>query len=118
MRFLIDHCAGRRLAAWLREQDHDVVEAREFGPDPGDRMLLARAASEGRVLVTLDKHFGRFVFLEAHEHAGLIRLPDVPAAERIAQVGRILRSHAADLENRKAVTVRGTRIRVSSTPRR
>jgi len=118
VRFLIDHCAGRRVADWLREQGHDVLEARELGPDPGDRALLAKAAAEERILVTLDKHFGRFVFLESSEHAGLIRLPDLPAAERARLVDQILTSHGADLQARKVVTVRGSRIRVSTPPRR
>ena len=37
MKFLIDRCAGRLLADWLRKQGHDVVESHELGPDPGDR---------------------------------------------------------------------------------
>lgn len=57
MRFLIDRCAGRRLADWLRQQGHDVVESRERGRDPGDRTLLEWAAAEERVLVTMDKDF-------------------------------------------------------------
>jgi predicted nuclease of predicted toxin-antitoxin system len=58
MKFFIDRCAGRRLAAWLRDQGRDVAEAQERGPDPGDRELLATAAAEGRMLVTMDKDFG------------------------------------------------------------
>jgi predicted nuclease of predicted toxin-antitoxin system len=46
MRFLIDRCAGRLLADWLRNEGHDVVESRELGPDPGDRALLDWAAKE------------------------------------------------------------------------
>ena len=34
MRFLIDACAGIRLAQWLRTENHDVVESRERGPGP------------------------------------------------------------------------------------
>ena len=37
MKFLIDRCAGHRLADWLRLQGHDVIESQERGPDPGDR---------------------------------------------------------------------------------
>jgi hypothetical protein len=44
MKFLIDRCAGRRLADWLRANGHDVVEARQLGPDPGDLALLQLAA--------------------------------------------------------------------------
>lgn len=113
MRFLIDRCAGRRLAEWLRQQGHDVVESRERGPDPGDRVLLAWAAAEARVLVTMDKDFGEFVYRDRAPHAGLVRLPDVPVERRIALMNDILRDHAEDLLGRAIVTVRGGRIRIS-----
>jgi len=54
MKCLVDRCAGRRLADWLRGQGHDVLEARSLGPDPGDRELLEIAAKQERVLVTID----------------------------------------------------------------
>ena len=54
MKFLVDCCAGRRLAEWLRNEGHDVFDAGEIEHDPGDAALLARAAAEGRVLITLD----------------------------------------------------------------
>jgi len=44
--FLIDHCAGTRLAAWLEANGHDVRAAWEFDPDPGDAELLRVAAAE------------------------------------------------------------------------
>lgn len=116
MRFLIDRCAGRRLAAWLQREGHDVLEARELGPDPGDQALLARAARERRVLVTLDKHFGQHIFQAEHEHSGLVRLPDVPAAERAELMKQVLESHSDDLAAARVVTVRGSRIRVSDPP--
>lgn len=54
MKFLLDRCAGRRVATWLRTQGHDVVESYERGPDPGDQVLLNWAAAEARILVTID----------------------------------------------------------------
>lgn len=65
------------------------------------------------MLVTVDTDFGRLVFRDAADHAGLVRLPDVPAAGRIALLRRILDDHAADLERRAVITVRGDRIRIS-----
>ena len=75
MRFLIDRCAGKIIADWLRLQGHDVVEARELGPDPGDRALLELAATESRILITIDTDFGQLIFLESAAHSGLVRLP-------------------------------------------
>jgi len=41
MKFLIDRCAGKVIADWLRAQGHDVVESRERGPDPGIESCLS-----------------------------------------------------------------------------
>lgn len=116
MKFLVDRCAGRRLADWLREQGHDVLESRSLGPDPGDLVLLQRATSDNRVLVTLDTDFARLVFLQSTPHAGLVRLPDVPSSIRVRLMAAVLQRHAAELEARAIVTVRGNRIRISSPP--
>ena len=114
MRFLVDSCAGGRLANWLREQGHDVIEASELASDPGDEGLLA--AKDRRVLVTLDKYFGALIFREESPHSGMILLPDVRVAERVRLVERVLAGHGAELESGAVVTVRGRRLRVSWPP--
>ncbi len=113
MKFLVDRCAGRRLAAWLKNQGHDVVESRDKGQDPGDRVLFEWAAEERRVMVTMDKDFGEFIFVEKLPHCGLVRLPDVPADRRIALMGKVLSAHSGDLAEHAIITVRGGRIRIS-----
>ncbi len=116
MKFLLDRCAGRRLADWLRTQGHDVVESREHGPDPGDGRLLEWALSEARILVTIDTDFGTLLFLENMPHSGLVRLPDVPAAQRIELMRQVLDRYPNELESGAIITVRGGRIRVSRSP--
>ena len=116
MRFLNDRCAGRRLAEWLRNSGHDVVEAQTLGPDPGDRALLERAGAEERVLVTLDKDFGELINLRRVSHAGLILLPDVRVSQRIETVRAVIEDHCKALEERAVVTVRSGRIRISHPP--
>jgi predicted nuclease of predicted toxin-antitoxin system len=116
VRFLIDRCAGRRLAAWLRDQGHDVLESRTLGPDPGDLALLRRAADDGRILVTIDTDSGTLLHTRSALHAGLVRLPDVPAEVRIALMTQILRDHTPAELSRSIVTVRGHRIRISRPP--
>jgi len=111
VRFLVDRCAGRRVALWLRDSGHDVAEV--IGPDPGDSELLAQAAREDRVLVTLDRHFLQLIFHQARAHRGLVRLPDLPVVQRIALLQRILDLHAADLSRGAVIAVRGSRILVS-----
>jgi predicted nuclease of predicted toxin-antitoxin system len=92
------------------------VEVAAIGPDPGDMALLQLAAQENRILVTLDSDFARLVYLEGMAHAGLVRLPDVPAEVRISLMADVLRNHAKELAGRAVVTVRGGRIRISSPP--
>lgn len=118
MRFLVDRCAGRRLAEWLHANEHDVVEARQLGPDPGDLALLQRAAREQRILVTIDTDFGALVFVENISHCGIVRLPDVTAEKRIALFKELFSRHVEDLQSGAMITIRGNRIRVTRKPRK
>ena len=117
MRFLVDRCAGRRLAEWLHSEGHEVLEARTLRPDPGDRALLELADSENRVLITIDKDFGELIYLHRVSHAGLIRLPDVRVSRRIEMVEELINHYREALEERAIVTVQGGRARISRSPR-
>ena len=115
MKFLVDRCAGHRLAEWLRSQGHDTVEVSGLGPDPGDRAILAMATHEGRILVTIDTDFGKLIHGGA-SHAGLIRLPDVPAGPRIRLLEEVLSGHYDDVAAGAVLTVKSGRIRISKAP--
>ena len=71
------------------------------------------AASENRVLITIDTDFGELIYLHRTPNAGLIRLPDVPAERRIALILDVIGHYHQALENHAIVTVSGDRIRVS-----
>jgi predicted nuclease of predicted toxin-antitoxin system len=116
VKFLVDRCAGRKLAEWLRSKGHDVLESRTLGADPGDRELLEKATEEARILVTIDSDFAQLVYIDHVFHCGIVRLPDVPAEGRIELMETVFREHASALNNREIITVRGRRIRISKPP--
>ena len=63
MRLLADENLNRREVNILRSRGHDLVWIEEETPGIDDQMVLSRATSEGRVLLTSDKgHFGRLIF--------------------------------------------------------
>ena len=78
--------------------------------------MLERAYGENRILVTIDTDFGELVFLHDVRHAGLVRLPDVPAERRIALMAELFERHRRALETGAVVTIRGNRIRISRPP--
>ena len=115
MKFIVDQCAGRRIAQWLEKQGHDVTEVRTMIPDPGDSAILQQAGSEGRVLVTRDKGFGKRVHRDLTPHAGIIQIPNVSVERRIDMVGEILEKHRDALRDHSFITVDWSgRIRVAN----
>ncbi len=59
MRFLVDQCLAVELASHLAAAGHDAVHVATYGLSRADDAeILARAATEGRVLVSADTDFG------------------------------------------------------------
>ena len=113
MKFLVDRCAGRKLADWLSSGGHDSVYAGSLGPDPGDRALLQRAVSEKRILVTIDTDFGRLVYRGGEVHCGIVRLHDVRCHRRIELMSTVIERYEPQLKKEAIITVRGQKIRIS-----
>jgi predicted nuclease of predicted toxin-antitoxin system len=112
-RFVVDVCAGRKLAHWLRAQGHDVVEVRDRDMRMSDEDILSWAESDSRILITLDKDFGQLHFQWDRKHSGMVRLPDLPSVQRIALVREIIGSHENDLAAGRMVTSSGGKTRVT-----
>ena len=107
MRFLVDRCAGRQLAEWPKESGNDVLALSPSEPNPNDRALLKQAASEQRVLITMDQDFGELIYVHGIPHNGLIRLPDVHMSRRIALVEEIINHHGHALDEQDRTRRRG-----------
>ena len=71
MKLLLDTCVWGGASQELEAAGHDVLWAGEWTEDPGDEEILARAHSEERILVTLDKDFGELAIVHRMPHSGI-----------------------------------------------
>ena len=80
--------------------------------DPGDEAVLARAHTEGRILVTLDKDFGELVHVRGLPHAGIVRLHGFAAREHADRIAEVAIQYAEELASGSLIVVTPTRVRV------
>ncbi|MEK7824542.1 MAG: DUF5615 family PIN-like protein [Candidatus Eisenbacteria bacterium] len=79
MRLLADENIPLASIQALRGAGHDVLAASEAMARALDREVLARAGTEGRVLVTFDRDFGALAFKRGvSAPAGIVLLRFVP----------------------------------------
>ena len=112
MRALLDACVWGGALGIVRAAGHDAVWAGDWIEDPGDPEIIARAAQEGRILITLDKDFGELAVVHQAPHGGIVRLVGFRAADQGPKVVEILKSYGSELERGAIVTVEPGRVRV------
>ncbi len=74
MRFLLDESSGKRLARLLSAAGHDVVYVGDVMPSAPDEDVIAKAESEGRILISDDKDFGELATRLRKPASGVILL--------------------------------------------
>ena len=112
MKLLLDTCVWGGAIGDLTAAGHDVVWAGTWQEDPGDEEILARADTETRVLVTLDKDFGELAVVRGQPHHGIVRIVNAPARMQARLILHVLALHADELIGGALVTVEPGRIRV------
>jgi predicted nuclease of predicted toxin-antitoxin system len=112
VRLLLDTCVWGGAVTELTAAGHDVVWAGQWTEDPGDAAILARAYSEGRVLVTLDKDFGELAIVRRQLHSGILRLVNLPARQQALVCLRVLALHGEHLQSGAIITAEPGRLRV------
>lgn len=116
MRFLLDEGLPFRLVTHLQGLGHDVTSVGHDYPHAlTDKMILAIATTEQRVVLTNDKDFGDLIFRDRLPHAGVIlfRLGYVPIDVRIAHLHHVLFDYTDQLDQFIVVTHGDVRIRSS-----
>ena len=120
MRFLVDANLSPRLANLLEALGHDAVAVRDLGlADASDEVILERASSEERVLISHDTDFGTLLAFRGLTAPSLILFrssdpitPDEHADLIIANLDKV----ADDLEARAIVVFARGRLRTRRLP--
>jgi predicted nuclease of predicted toxin-antitoxin system len=104
----------------LRADGWDVASIAELAPASDDADILARAAREGRVLLTDDKDFGELVVREGRAHGGvaLLRLHGMRPLQRALLVSRVLGSLMGEIRGNFAVVERDGAVRIRKSGER
>jgi predicted nuclease of predicted toxin-antitoxin system len=109
---LLDSCIWPGARTELKRAGHEVEWVGDWSADPGDDEILAHAARNGQVLVTLDKDFGELAVALGAAHAGIIRLVDLRYLEQAPVCAHAIAEHQSDLAQSAIVTVERSRTRV------
>lgn len=91
---MVDEDLGLKVPRFLAELGFDIKAAKEVAQGKTDREILQLANKENRILITLDKDFGKLVFKEKLVHTGVIflRLRDESVENKKKVLLKVLRS--------------------------
>jgi predicted nuclease of predicted toxin-antitoxin system len=119
MRLLLDQGTPRSTAALLRTAGFDAVHTAEIGlAEAEDEEILRKAASEDRVVVTLDADFHTLLALSQASKPSVVRIRiEGLRAKKLSQLlERVIMQCLSDLENGAMISVQENRIRVRRLP--
>src|SRR3989344_6046167 len=94
-KLLLDENIGRIPERFLVEQGYDITTIALNDVGLRDESVLQKALQEGRILITLDKDFGRLIYQQSKHHVGVLFLrPKKESGEKIrALINSVLDSY-------------------------
>ncbi len=107
------------MAAWLRDQGHDVVHLREQELHRLDDLtIFVKAGLEERVLLTCDLDFAEIVALSGNRTVSVVlfRLASMRPHRVIERLSRVLIESSAALSDGAVIVVEDARHRVRKLP--
>lgn len=112
MNFLLDVNVGESVARWLNDAGHDIAEVGWKDSKMSDSNILQWAVSENRIIVTTDNDFEEMIWCQGKRHCGILRLENLPRAERMLLLRDALERHGKDLSDGAIVIASSTEFRV------
>jgi predicted nuclease of predicted toxin-antitoxin system len=100
------------MCATLIDLGHDVLSALERNPNATDEELLTLALTEQRILITEDKDFGELIFAHGLPHPCIIRLINMPVAEKAATIKELIEQHSDAMHNGALIVATQSRVRI------
>ena len=101
LKFLVDVGVSKKVEQYLQEQGYDTKAVRTIDTRMSDQAIIRLAASEDRMVITMDKDFGELVYHSALKHSGvlLLRLEDATGSEKLKVVSNILKNYSHQIKN-------------------
>jgi predicted nuclease of predicted toxin-antitoxin system len=112
MKLLLDACVWPGMTAELTADGHDVIWIGNWPTAPADDEVLAFAAKENRVVVTLDKDFGELAVVFGHPHSGIIRIVDFQVSKHASVCLSAIKRYSKELAAGAIVTAEPGRLRI------
>jgi predicted nuclease of predicted toxin-antitoxin system len=119
VRFLLDEAIQQRLADHLAEAGHDATHVVRIGlAGASDPEVLARAATEDRILITTDTDFPTLLALSGEPIPSVMLLRGISDSiqGRLAAILGTLPSIQEELEAGAVAVVERDRVRLRSLP--
>ena len=119
MRWLLDQGLPRSTASFLRQASHDAVHVGEIGlAAAADDTILDRAASEHRVVVTMDADFHALLAVRRTTGPSVVRIREegLRAPEIADLLDRLARTFPTRLENGCLMTFSNGKVRYRDLP--
>jgi predicted nuclease of predicted toxin-antitoxin system len=112
-------CVDFRVAAWLREQEHDAVHLRDQGLErlPNGE-IFTKAISERWVIITFDLDFGEIAALARGRQASVVvfRLNNTRLEHVLERLAPVLIECSSVLDKGAVVVIQESHHRIRSLP--
>jgi predicted nuclease of predicted toxin-antitoxin system len=120
VKLLIDNALSPVVASLLRDAGHDALHVRDLGLAAAeDDALVARAANDGRVVVSADTDFGTILALRVLRSPSFIlwrRAAPRRPEHQAPVIASVIAAAEAELDLGAVVVIEANRIRIRRLP--